>query len=273
MEYTIRNHKLVGVDFIPSPNISSGTISPSFIVNHYTAGYDDSGAINTFKNPASKVSAQLIIDRDGTVTQMVAFNRRAWHAGPSRYKGYTGLNSHSIGIEFDNIGYVRKAADGGFVDYRGKKFVPDEGQEMTAAAHPRVGSGMLYWPSYTDIQLQAGIDVTKAIIAKYDIKDIVTHEEIDTRGWKTDVGPAFPQQTFKNLLRNESDDSPNQGVYHTVTASSLNVRSGAGTQWPKFDSLLRGTRVRVNEFAGDWAFVTLPDDEQGWVAHRYLGQS
>ncbi len=272
MEYQIKNHKLEGVTYIPSPNVG-GIITPQFIVNHYTAGYDDLGAINTFKNRASKVSAHIIIDRDGTVTQMVPFNRRAWHAGPSKYRGFVGMNGYAVGIEFDNIGYVRKEADGGYVDYTGKKFTPDPGQQLVAAAHPRVGSGMLYWPSYTEIQLAAGMDITRALIGKYSIEDIVTHEEIDTRGWKTDVSlNNFPQQMFKNLLRNESQDTQMEGVdqNYYVSVNGLNVRSGAGVEWDKVALLRRATFVSVDEIVGDWAFITMADDSQGWVAIKYL---
>jgi len=46
-----------------------------------------------------KVSAHIVIDREGSVTQYVPFNRRAWHAGESVYVGRTRCNDFSIGIE------------------------------------------------------------------------------------------------------------------------------------------------------------------------------
>ncbi len=47
------------------------------------------------------VSSHVLIARDGTLTQYVPFDRRAWHAGPSTYCGRTRCNDFSIGIELE----------------------------------------------------------------------------------------------------------------------------------------------------------------------------
>lgn len=55
------------------------------------------------------VSAHLFVSRRGAVTQFVPFDRRAWHAGVSRWRGRAGCNDFSIGIELegtDNSGYT-----------------------------------------------------------------------------------------------------------------------------------------------------------------------
>lgn len=48
-----------------------------------------------------RVSAHLLIDRHGAVTQFVPLCRRAWHAGQSEFGGQTGCNDFSIGIELE----------------------------------------------------------------------------------------------------------------------------------------------------------------------------
>ena len=48
-----------------------------------------------------QVSAHLLIRRGGNVIQFVPFNRRAWHAGESSYKGRSNCNDFSIGIEME----------------------------------------------------------------------------------------------------------------------------------------------------------------------------
>jgi N-acetyl-anhydromuramoyl-L-alanine amidase len=48
-----------------------------------------------------RVSAHLCIYRDGSVTQYVGFNDRAWHAGVSQYEGRPACNDFSIGIELE----------------------------------------------------------------------------------------------------------------------------------------------------------------------------
>jgi AmpD protein len=48
-----------------------------------------------------RVSAHLLIRRDGGVTQYVPFHLRAWHAGVSSFAGRAGCNDFSIGIELE----------------------------------------------------------------------------------------------------------------------------------------------------------------------------
>ncbi len=55
-----------------------------------------------FKKIAStKVSAHLLIHRNGDITQYVPLNRRAWHAGISSFDGRPMCNDYSIGIELE----------------------------------------------------------------------------------------------------------------------------------------------------------------------------
>ncbi len=48
-----------------------------------------------------KVSAHLLIRRDGDLIQFVPFGRRAWHAGESSFRGRSCCNDYSIGIELE----------------------------------------------------------------------------------------------------------------------------------------------------------------------------
>lgn len=48
-----------------------------------------------------RVSAHVLIDRRGVLTQYVPFSRRAWHAGESCYGDRSGCNDFSIGIELE----------------------------------------------------------------------------------------------------------------------------------------------------------------------------
>jgi AmpD protein len=57
-----------------------------------------------------RVSAHLLVRRDGTAVQYVPLNRRAWHAGPSQWRGRERCNDFSIGIELEGTdagGYER----------------------------------------------------------------------------------------------------------------------------------------------------------------------
>jgi len=57
-----------------------------------------------------RVSAHLLVRRDGTPVQYVPFTRRAWHAGQSHWRGRERCNDYSIGIELEGTdagGYER----------------------------------------------------------------------------------------------------------------------------------------------------------------------
>ena len=53
------------------------------------------------KIAALRVSAHLLVARNGEVTQFVKFTDRAWHAGRSSYAGREECNDFSIGIELE----------------------------------------------------------------------------------------------------------------------------------------------------------------------------
>jgi AmpD protein len=48
-----------------------------------------------------RVSSHVLIDREGRLTQFVPFGERAWHAGPSYWRGRANCNDFSIGIELE----------------------------------------------------------------------------------------------------------------------------------------------------------------------------
>ncbi|NER20839.1 MAG: LysM peptidoglycan-binding domain-containing protein [Symploca sp. SIO1C2] len=78
--------------FIESPNHSSRAGADiDTIVVHYTTAGTFASTRNHFLNPASRVSAHYIIDKNGDIYQMVKDSDKAWHA--------THANRTSIGIE------------------------------------------------------------------------------------------------------------------------------------------------------------------------------
>jgi AmpD protein len=48
-----------------------------------------------------RVSAHVLVRRDGEVVQYVPFHRRAWHAGQSQWMGRERCNDFSVGIELE----------------------------------------------------------------------------------------------------------------------------------------------------------------------------
>jgi N-acetylmuramoyl-L-alanine amidase len=198
--FQIKEHILLGstgspVSAIETPNSNFKIITPRFVVIHYTAG-PGSAAAKWIVNPDSKASAHLIIDRDGKVTQLIPFDFVAWHAGVSEWKGISDLNQYSIAIMLENLGWLKKNADGQWVSSFGQTVSQDE----VFVPIPENGQKELGWHTYTDEQISTLIEVLKALFAYYpQLEEVVGHDDIGEG--KQDPGPAFPwERVFDELI-------------------------------------------------------------------------
>lgn len=90
----------------PSPNYDSRAgVDVDTIVLHHTASKSSASDLQAMRSASFDVSAHFLVDRDGTIYQLVDENKRAWHAGESQLHGVrTDVNSRSIGIEIVNDG-------------------------------------------------------------------------------------------------------------------------------------------------------------------------
>lgn len=142
----------------PSPNFDRRTLPINIIVLHYT-GAPFRESLNTLTNGHGKhrVSSHYLIDKDGLVYRLVDESKRAWHAGVSRWRGITDVNSASIGIEIVNKG---QRADGTF-----EPFTPE--------------------------QIEAATELCLDLQSRYDIQSVVGHSDIAPQR-KIDPGPCFP---------------------------------------------------------------------------------
>src|SRR6185437_7432702 len=78
-----------------SPNYSSrGGSAITHVIIHVTEG-NAPGCIDWLCNPKSQVSAHYVVDRDGTITQLVEEFQKAWHA--------CNANPFSIGVEHEGF--------------------------------------------------------------------------------------------------------------------------------------------------------------------------
>jgi len=197
----IKNHKLVGIPYKRSPN-QSGRIKPKYLVMHYTAGRSAERSVATLLNKARKASAHLVIGRDGSITQLVPFNKKAWHAGKSEWKGLKGLNAHSIGIELDNPGWLKKDAAGGWKTWFGVSVDPSN---VVLGRHKH-DDKLRGWHIYSEAQMEALENVAELLFEKYGLEDVIGHDDI-APGRKQDPGPAFNMKSFRALLIGRGEDS------------------------------------------------------------------
>jgi N-acetylmuramoyl-L-alanine amidase len=91
----------------PSPNRDArvGGRVPDMLILHYTGMESAEAALDWLTREEAKVSAHYLVDEEGRITQIVAEEERAWHAGQSHWAGEIDLNSCSIGIEIHNPGH------------------------------------------------------------------------------------------------------------------------------------------------------------------------
>ena len=120
MECTVEKGWLQGARRVPSPNREprpAGCV-PELLVLHNISlppgCYGGDSIERLFTNQLDwdahpyfqeirglRVSAHLLIRRDGELLQFVDLNERAWHAGRSCYRGRSECNDFSIGIELE----------------------------------------------------------------------------------------------------------------------------------------------------------------------------
>ncbi|MCQ2252137.1 MAG: N-acetylmuramoyl-L-alanine amidase [Bacteroidales bacterium] len=239
---------------------------PDSIVIHYTAGPYQS-SLNTLVNPKVKASAHVLIDRDGSITQLIPFNEIAWHAGESSYGGRSGYNKYSIGIEIVNSGPLTKSGNV-YRSWFGAAYNPSD---VVEAIH-RNQSTPKYWHVYTAEQIETVTQLCQELIETYpNIRQILGHEEI-APSRKTDPGPAFPLDKLREKLlgsdrkSNDAAETPDTG---RVAAKTLNIRnSPESTGQLVAQPLSQGTMVSIVDERNGWYKVRTT--VEGWVFGKYL---
>lgn len=168
-----------------------------FLVEHFTSGATALSSIAFWNTPeANGACAHVVIDRDGTIYQCRPFNRTCGHAGKSRWvdpgtgKRHDGLNSCSIGIEIANAGDSANADGTAFSSH---KFKMPAG--FVHARHKN-GGPFTFWEAYPAAQIDAVEAVSKLLVSRYNLDDLVGHDDIAPER-KVDPGPAFPMDRIR----------------------------------------------------------------------------
>ncbi|MCY1307558.1 N-acetylmuramoyl-L-alanine amidase [compost metagenome] len=141
-----------------------------------------------------------MVDRDGSVAQMMPFHKVAWHAGKSALNGIVGFNRHSIGIEIVNAGKLQRNGSGKWVNWAGNVIDDDD---VIIARHKNETSET-GWHAYTERQINTVVDIGVALRQKFNFLDVLGHEDIaPTR--KVDPGPAFPLLSVQSKILGRDD--------------------------------------------------------------------
>lgn len=263
----IQNHRLTGPDvsFRQTPNVG-GAMRPRFVLLHYTAGRNLESSVESLctRKPQGNASAHLVLGRDGRIVQLAAFNAVTWHAGASQWSGIDGLNHHAIGIEMDNAGLLNREGER-YVSWFGKAYPENE---VRIAEH-RHGGGTKAWHHYTEAQIGRALELCELLVAHYGLEDVLGHEDV-ARGRKIDPGPAFPLSAVRNRAVGRGADVMPRLV---VTATTLNIRSGPGAEFPKVaPALRRGAELVLLEPQDRWSRVAVVGgtDLEGWICNDFV---
>lgn len=281
MSFTIKNgtlrHQNRAVEQIAS-TFTDGPFAapPRIVVMHYTAGASARSSAEWFRNSANPgSSAHVVVDRDGSVIQCVAFDTIAQHAGRSRWRNSAGetligLNATSFGIELANWGNLH-ASGTGWASYTGVA-IPDPVIAVHRNGNPDGSRKPIGWERFAPAQIGTAAAIVRALIASFAINEIVGHDDIAPVR-KSDPGPAFDMARFRTRVfggRGEQGDA----LIRVSPESGLNLRSGPGTHFSVSELLPRGTLLEEVEVEGNWVQVTVIDAAgrpraSGWVHRRF----
>ena len=190
----------------------------SYIVMHYTGNAKDTAKGNAeyFSGAGRNASAHFFVD-DNNVYQSVALKDRAWHCGANTYAHPNCRNANSIGIEMCTSGnYI--------VSAKTKK----KAAKVCASLCKMVG-------------------ITSSMVDTYVLRHYdVTHKNCPAQmaGNGNAEWVEF-KNTVKKLLGGSSTSANTTPITKSsavsykvkITASSLNVRKGAGTSYPVVTSV------------------------------------
>lgn len=80
-------------------SLPPGEFGGPWVARLFTGNLPADAHASFVERASLRVSAHLLIRRDGKPVQFVSFNDRAWHAGVSSWQGREACNDYSIGIE------------------------------------------------------------------------------------------------------------------------------------------------------------------------------
>ena len=196
----------------------------------------------------------VLITRDGTVKQLVPFDRSANHVSNTNWKGLSPVKNHTIGIDLENAGQLQYQ-DNAWQAWTGEKVPINEIVGLKGDINSRA------WHKFTDVQIRAFFEVVCVLRRAYPtIEDMIEHSEIDSVG---DPGLVFPLEELRTKLfrgwmrtEDESVSTTKQNFRKCVTAD----------RWLASDTLYED---QLHDFANQ--FMSRPMVITG--THRTAGQN
>lgn len=202
-------------DWVPSPHCRSPRRSSvTGVVQHYTGGGNGRALARWLAGPDARVSAHILICRDGQVIQQVEFENEAWHAGEEAAKGFwkglpqpENVNRFTIGIENSNYGWLLRNDHKFYIPKKtATGYKPGRLYKGPWPVMARDHNGKLrFWEPYPESLIKANIEVLKRIVELYPSiqrEDIQSHSSVSPHR-KYDPGPLFPWEHILSAVFRE----------------------------------------------------------------------
>jgi cell wall-associated NlpC family hydrolase len=185
-------------------------------------------------------------------------------------------------LESSNGWYKVKLSNGttgwGSSDYISTSTNSSEGSSDNSTPTPSTGTKATVTASALNIR--SGASTSYSIVTKtYSGESVEILES--SNGWykvklsngKIGWASASYISTSSNSGGESSDNNTSTGTKATVTASSLNIRSGASTSYSIVTTAYRGESVEILESLNGWHKVKLSNGKIGWASASYISTS
>lgn len=175
----------------------------------------------------------------------------------------TGMNDWLIGIEQANFGF-----------WRSEPGVPSFAKAQEAGwqklAHKNDPTRQLWWEPYPEKLLASTEAICRWLLENIpSIKMICGHDDVSP-GRKSDPGPAYPTNRYRNLLM--PDDQSKPPKYKVVVSDFLNVRAmpSGSAEKREWGPLQNDEVVEYLREDGSWYLIRNKDGKEGWANSLYL---
>ena len=133
-----------------------------------------------------------------------------------------------------------------------------------------------YVNSNSNLNVRSGPSTSHSVVTKLTRGTAVTVHST-SNGWSKITVNGVSGYVSSQYLSDTKPSTPSEGnnsgsqtaTTKYVTANSLNVRSGAGTNYYKVGSLSKGTQVTVHSTSNGWSKIT-SGSVNGYVSDQYL---
>lgn len=167
---------------------------PLGVTVHYTANRSVSRTVAELV--ANGLGYHLTIDRSGSATQMISFDKTCYHAGRAVWRGLSPNHNH-LAVSLVSWGYLSVSKRGVFTSYSGAVLPQNE----VAHRPDNIGGLKLMWDAATPAQVSTLINVLRFCMTSFSIgpENICGHDECAMPvGRKMDPGGVLPF-TMKEL--------------------------------------------------------------------------